>query len=75
MQSGDIWKKDLGLGPYISLSYQPHIPYACGMDSAGLRNAFRTHTEFIPPPMRNIWTLYHRIPECVDTPFLLFLKK
>ena len=25
---------------------QPYIPYACGMDSAGLRNAFRTHTEY-----------------------------
>ena len=75
MQSGDIWRKDLGLGPYIPLLYQPHIPYACGMDSAGLRNAFRTHTEFIPHPMRNMWTLYYRIPETVDTPFLLFLKK
>ena len=75
MQSGDIWKKDLGLGPCIPLLYQPHIPYACGMDSAGLRNAFRTRTEFIPHPMRNIWTLYHRNPESVDTPFLLFLKK
>ena len=31
MQSGDIWKKDLGLGPYIPLLYQPHIPYACGI--------------------------------------------
>ncbi len=54
--------------------YQPYIPYACGMDSAGLRNTFRTHTECIPHPMRNIWTVYHRIPEYVDTPSPLFLK-
>ena len=41
----------------------------------GILPAFRTRTEFIPHPMRNIWTLYYRIPESVDTPFLLFLKK
>ena len=27
---------------------QPHIPYACGMDSACIRNRFRSHTECIP---------------------------
>ena len=58
----------------ILFLYQPYIPYACGMDSAGLRNAFRTHTEFIPHPMRNMWTIYHRIPESVDTPPPLLLK-
>lgn len=29
---------------------------------------------YIPHPMRNMWTLYHRIPEYVDTPSPLFLK-
>ena len=26
--------------------YQSIIPYACGIHSAGLRNQFRTHTEY-----------------------------
>ena len=58
-----------------NLLHQPLIPYACGMDSAGLRNTFRTHTECIPHPMRNVWTIYYRIPESVDTLSPLFLKK
>ena len=55
--------------------YQPYIPYACGMDSAALRNTFRTHTECIPPPMRNMGSVYHRIPKSVDTQPPLFLKE
>ena len=57
-----------------NLLHQPLIPYACGMDSAGLRNTFRTHTECIPHPMRNMWKVYQCIPESVDTPSPLFLK-
>ena len=59
----------------MSFLHQPHIPYACGMDSAERRNAFRTHTECIPHPMRNMRKVYHRISESVDTPSPLFLKK
>ena len=51
----------------MSFLHQPHIPYACGMDSAGLRNAFRMHTECIPHRMRNMRKVYHRIPESVDS--------
>ena len=58
-----------------NLLHQPLIPYACGMDSAGLRNTFRTHTECIPHPMRNMRSVYYRIPERVDTMSPLFLKE
>ena len=62
--------------------YQPYIPYACGMDSAGLRNTFRTHTECIPHPMRNMrYVVFLKIvhtgsciPVIVYTGYLLFLK-
>lgn len=71
----------LNKGLFVFL-YQPYIPYACGMDSAGLRNAFRMHTEFIPHPMRNMWTMvflkivytWLSIPVIVYTGYLLFLK-
>ena len=52
---------------FSGIPQQPYIPYACGMDSAGLRNTFRTHTECIPHPIRNMRSVYYRIPERVDT--------
>ena len=33
---------------FSGIPQQPHIPYACGMDSACIRNRFRSHTECIP---------------------------
>ena len=33
---------------FSRILHQPLIPYACGMNSAGLRNRFRTHTEYVP---------------------------
>ena len=33
------------------------------------------HQPLIPHPMRNVWTIYYRIPESVDTLSPLFLKK
>ena len=55
--------------------YQPYIPYACGMDSAGLRNAFRTHTEYeVGVVFLKIVHTGSCIPVIVYTGYLLFLK-
>ena len=59
----------------MSFLHQLHIPYACGMDSAGLRNAFRTHTEYAEGVV--FLKIVHTgscIPVIVYTGYLLFLK-
>ena len=53
------YSRDLGR-PYQSI-----IPYACGIHSAGLRNLFRTHTEYEVDTRKDCGRC--GIPEKVDT--------